>query len=601
MEQRRGEQVPVGLSLGWTLLQGIADLGEHDTLDKATRKGQLTSIELIDHYKIEHPQIREVFRRYLDERRPSLDYGSWAGMAATLMGAFWYDIQVHEPDQVSLHVPHEMIEAWKLRLRTTPTRLGTPRSDAHYFSILITVRAFYRDLQEWALQDPSWAQWNFPNPIRKSDTAGTAKADRKRAAVINQRIRERLPQLPVLVDTAERHRREQAALLSVTKQCALGATFEHRGRGYRRITPLPFYDSRSALDTPLDVVEDLATGKAVPIGREENDAFWAWAAIEVLRHTGVRIEELVEITHLALVAYRLPATGEVVPMLQIVPSKNNEERLLLVSPELASVLASIITRLRAENGGSVPLATRYDHLEKVTGPPLPHLFQRRHGWTWKSITYGRVQKLLEDTLARTGLTDAVGRPLRYTPHDFRRLWATDAVSNGLPIHIAAKLLGHKSINTTQIYVAVFDEHLVRSYRGFLDNRRALRPEAEYREPTEHEWREFQKHFELRQLELGTCARPYGSPCRHEHACIRCPSLRVDPRARDRLAEITANLRDRIAEAKVNGWTGEVEGLRVSLAAAAAKLASLDTLRQRTTATASLTDLGLPAISAPAPP
>ncbi|MEU4345646.1 hypothetical protein AB0H00_31085 [Nocardia sp. NPDC023852] len=40
------------------------------------------------------------------------------------------------------------------------------------------------------------------------------------------------------------------------------------------------------------------------------------------------------------------------------------------------------------------------------------------------------------------------------------------------MHIAAKLLGHKNVNTTQTYVAVFDEHLVRAYRAFLDNRRA---------------------------------------------------------------------------------------------------------------------------------
>ncbi|WP_255466268.1 MULTISPECIES: hypothetical protein [Nocardia] len=43
-----------------------------------------------------------------------------------------------------------------------------------------------------------------------------------------------------------------------------------------------------------------------------------------------------------------------------------------------------------------------------------------------------------------------------------------------------------------------------------------------------------------------------------------PSLRVAQAGRDRLAEITVNLRDRIAEAKTNGWTGEVEGLQVSL-------------------------------------
>jgi hypothetical protein len=128
--------------------------------------------------------------------------------------------------------------------------------------------------------------------------------------------------------------------------------------------------------------------------------------------------------------------------------------------------------------------------------------------------------------------------------------------------------------------AVFDEELVRSYRAFLDHRRALRPEAEYREPTDQEWREFHQHFQLRKLELGECGRPYGTPCTHEHACIRCPSLRVDPRARRRLVEIIANLRDRITEAKLNGWLGEVTGLETSLNEASRKLASVDRARDR---------------------
>jgi hypothetical protein len=29
---------------------------------------------------------------------------------------------------------------------------------------------------------------------------------------------------------------------------------------------------------------------------EENNTFWTWASIEVLRHTGARIEELLELT-----------------------------------------------------------------------------------------------------------------------------------------------------------------------------------------------------------------------------------------------------------------------------------------------------------------
>ena len=79
-------------------------------------------------------------------------------------------------------------------------------------------------------------------------------------------------------------------------------------------------------------------------------------------------------------------------------------------------------------------------------------------------------------------------------------------------------------------------------------------------------------------------------------CIRCPSLRVDPRARPRLVEIIADLRDRIDEARTNGWTGEVEGLQTSLTAAGAKLASLDLMNRGTqNSTKHTAALGLPEI------
>lgn len=134
--------------------------------------------------------------------------------------------------------------------------------------------------------------------------------------------------------------------------------------------------------------------------------------------------------------------------------------------------------------------------------------------------------------------------------------------------------------TTQGYTAVFQEELIRSYRAFLDGRRAVRPADEYREPTSAEWTEFQQHFQTRKLELGDCGRPYATPCSHEHACVRCPMLRVDPRARARLGEIIENLRDRIAEARANGWRGEIQGLQISLDAAAGKMAALEPAERR---------------------
>lgn len=131
--------------------------------------------------------------------------------------------------------------------------------------------------------------------------------------------------------------------------------------------------------------------------------------------------------------------------------------------------------MRGRNDGTIPLTTRYDYHERITGPPPPHLFQRRHGWHWQVISKSTMHKLLGQALARTGLQDPAGQPLHYTPHDFRRIFATEAVASGLPVHIVARLLGHPNINTTQAYMVIFDDEPVRAHRTFLDKRRAVRP------------------------------------------------------------------------------------------------------------------------------
>lgn len=592
--QRLGH-IDDGLILAWTLMRSVVDLGAHFTIRDAARHGQRPTPELVDIHRPQCKPIRDVLIRYLDERRPSLDYNTFTALIGLLVGRFWTDIEHHHPGIDTLHLPEDVASAWKQRLRTIKNKGGITRPRKNYFQILISVRSFYLDLQEWALEDPSWAQWSVPSPVRKGETAGQMKLKKKTTAEMHQRTRDRLPHLPTLVDTAERHKAEQSALLAAASAAIVGQTFHHGGREYRRIMPKCYSEPRYQNVTPPVLVRDVATREDTDVTKGETEAFNAWAVIEVLRHTGVRIEELMEITHLGLISYKLPDTSEVVPMLQIVPSKANEERLLLVGPELASVLASIITRLRSENGGSVPLTARYDGHERVMGPPLPHLFQHRHGAQWTVLNPSTIKKLLTQTLAVAGLCDAAGQPLQYTAHDFRRMFATEAVTGGLPVHIVARILGHANINTTQAYMAVFDEHLVRVYRSFLDRRRATRPEAEYREPTEEEWRMFQQHFQARKLELGECGRPYGTPCQHEFACVRCPSLRLDLTAKPRLVEIIANLRDRIEEAKMNGWLGEVTGLKSSLEAASKKLVNLDRARDRQ-ASSGPVNLGIPVIT-----
>ena len=87
-------------------------------------------------------------------------------------------------------------------------------------------------------------------------------------------------------------------------------------------------------DQPADPRPRTTSGCATPTPANHDcsistrNSHWAWAVIEVFRHTGVRVEELLELSHHSLIQYRLPSTVELMTLLQIAPSKTDAERLL---------------------------------------------------------------------------------------------------------------------------------------------------------------------------------------------------------------------------------------------------------------------------------
>jgi integrase len=554
-------------------------------------QGQLTVEELVDRYQIQCKAVRDLLVDYLRERQPALDYSSLDAISASLAGRFWARIEALSPGISTLRLPPEVALAWKEDLLTVKRAVTgadgrqavvtSPRLNAR--DELLRVRALYLDIAQWATEEPArWAQWAVPSPVSDTEIS-RAKDNRRRKARMDQRTRERLPVLPVLTRTAADRKTSAARRMQAARATPPGEVIEGTGGTLRRAVA-PKANGRHVW------AEDTATGKRRNLSYEEEEAFWAFAVIEVLRLTGIRCEELLELTHHGLTEYRLPATGEVVPLLQIAPSKTDTERLLLVSPELADVLSAIISRLRGP-GGAVPLTVSYDVRERVWNPAMPLLFQRPIGSENRAFTPSAVRELLIKALAATGLTDGAGDPLMFSPHDFRRIFVTDAIMSGLPPHIAQVICGHKTIDTTIGYKAVYPAEAIEAHRAFIARRRATRPSEEYRTPTEEEWDAFLAHFEKRKVSVGTCARAFASPCQHEHACVRCSLLRPDPAQRPRLEEIRANLHDRIAEAEREGWLGEIEGLKVSLAGTEDKLAQIDTaLRRREQAV----HLGMPA-------
>jgi hypothetical protein len=554
--------------------------------------GQLTPDELIDRYQLACRPVRDLLVDYMRERQPALDYKSLKDLSYYLGKQFWQDLERHHPGIDSLHLPREAADAWKQRQRTKPKTITAQTGEKtviaveriSYRQCLTPVRCFYLDLSQWAIEDPGrWGPWVAPCPVGQEEI-GQRKFERRRKARMDARTRERLPVLPVLVRTVADRRRAAGTLLEAARQTQPGDTFTADGQTL----------TRAIIKTTTEKIwaEDQASGKRRNLGLEEDHAFWAWAAVEVLRLTGIRMEELLEITHHSLIQYRLPTTGELVPLLQIVPSKTDEERLLVVSPELADVLSTIICRVR-EHSRAVPLVAAYDRCECVWQPPSPVLFQRRFTTENRAISDVSLRTMLNGALAHSGLVDpADGLPLHYTPHDFRRIFITDAIMSGLPPHIAQIIAGHRDLNVTMGYKAVYPDDAIQAHLAFLARRRSLRPGEEYRVPTDEEWAEFLGHFELRKVATGTCGRAFGTPCIHEHSCLRCAMHWPSPDQRPRIAEIRDNLIARIAEAEREGWRGEAEGLKISLAGARDKLAQID----RRTSPDTAVNIGMPSMT-----
>jgi hypothetical protein len=298
-------------------------------------RGQLPTAEIVDSHNLLCRPVREVIVHYLEERRPALDYSTFYTQAHVL-AAFWADLEAHNPGIDSLHLSDDVAEAWRQRIRTVVNRNGTIRRRRSSLNLFVPIRAFYLDLAAWALENPSWAPWAVPCPVRRGDTEGYMKNKREVTARMHQRVRDRLPHLLRLVDSTEGHLHAQSTLLAAAQCVHADEQFDHAGVRYRRL-PLGIDETglRRTRQEPVRV-EVIATGEQVDLSFNEDEAFWSWAIIETLRLTGVRLEELLELTQLALVSHRLPETNEVIPLLQIVPSKTNQERLLVVTPELAS-------------------------------------------------------------------------------------------------------------------------------------------------------------------------------------------------------------------------------------------------------------------------
>jgi hypothetical protein len=124
---------------------------------------------------------------------------------------------------------------------------------------------------------------------------------------------------PAVVGPLDQNRRNAAELLTTARSVEGGGWFTAGGQTMRRL---------NSSSSSLRIWAEDAGGSRHDFIQEEDTAFWTWAAVEVLRHTGIRIEELTELSHHSLVQYVLPDSDAPPENIALLPTKSGKNSLV---------------------------------------------------------------------------------------------------------------------------------------------------------------------------------------------------------------------------------------------------------------------------------
>src|SRR5664279_3876038 len=307
--------------LAWQVLHTLGHFPSRGpaTLKAAVLNGRSTVAELVDRYQIRHAGVRQLLITYLERRKPELDYATLDNLARHLAGNFWATIEQLAPDQPDLRIDVGLYQRWRDQAGVRAD--GKDRRD--FDPILRAVRAFYADLQAWAPAEPEqWAIWVATCPVSNADVRGYGIRRRRVKERMDDRTRQRQPLLATLVEHMENRYVHLRDLLEHAAAAVGGGTVTVDGRTFQRLWSR--HDERRVrLAGRANVrVLDPDTGKRINVTLSEDAAFWEWAVVEVLRHSGMRIEEALELTHLSIRQYQRPG-GEVIALLVVAPSKSD--------------------------------------------------------------------------------------------------------------------------------------------------------------------------------------------------------------------------------------------------------------------------------------
>jgi len=252
----------------------------------------------------------------------------------------------------------------------------------------------------------------------------------------------------------------------------------------------------------------------------ERRTFWDWAFLELLLTSGLRVEEACQLTTLDVLKRHLPS-GQAYYLLHVKPSKFDRARVIPIGDGLGNVIAEIITHIKNLYGtDAVPFCDRRDMANKQALPRAPYLIQGRSHPS--AVTAQTIRTRLRYLSLAAGATHADGTPLHLTPHDCRRVFATEHLNSNTPVHVIASLLGHAGLDTVMIYAKLYPDTLVEGYRNAMRGLYgAVYNPDQLRDPSSDDWAAFTASCNLRDMGTHVCALPTGEHCSRGLVCLGC--------------------------------------------------------------------------------
>lgn len=252
----------------------------------------------------------------------------------------------------------------------------------------------------------------------------------------------------------------------------------------------------------------------------ETTSFWDWALVELLVTSGLRVEEVCELTTFDVLRRQL-LDGKIYYLLHVKPSKLGGARTIPIGDGLGRVIAEIVRHVRRFYATDhVPACDRRDDHELRPLPRAPYLLQgagHPSAMGTNTIRY----RLRRVSLA-AGARHCDGSPLALRPHDCRRVFASEHLNNNTPVQVIQSLLGHTSLDTVMIYAKLYPARMVEEYRKAVRGMYlGVYGADSLRAPTLEEWRAFSTSCSMRDMGTHLCALPTGEHCPRGLVCLGC--------------------------------------------------------------------------------